>query len=292
MADALASGASVRKDVGVQVPPRPPLLGRMTRKSVFKRPRCGSRCTLVLDERLSEARSGRRRAPGVERSVEPHPHRRIGRDEVVGPLRVASPAGWWFSRRAPRRALSRRRRRWRMERRPWPVRDPAGRSDSSGGVWNGATVERVMLGPLQTRRRQCVRDARARCSIEQRAKSGSPCLGDAKPAFAGRAPFQASTLHQDVGESGGDRTGEMEPSLGPVETLPQRWPPGGRKRLHVQACAEEPRFPSRPQREAVSSDDETVTTDQRVVDRHAKFTGDVVVAQTSRSECSCRGRLS
>ena len=27
MADALASGASVRKDVGVQVPPRPPLLG-------------------------------------------------------------------------------------------------------------------------------------------------------------------------------------------------------------------------------------------------------------------------
>ena len=30
MADALASGASVRKDVGVQVPPRPPDIGVLT----------------------------------------------------------------------------------------------------------------------------------------------------------------------------------------------------------------------------------------------------------------------
>jgi hypothetical protein len=30
MADALASGASVRKDVGVQVPPRAPLFGTLT----------------------------------------------------------------------------------------------------------------------------------------------------------------------------------------------------------------------------------------------------------------------
>ncbi len=35
MADALASGASVRKDVGVQVPPRAPrlLMGRVTARS-------------------------------------------------------------------------------------------------------------------------------------------------------------------------------------------------------------------------------------------------------------------
>ena len=31
MADALASGASVRKDVGVQVPPRPPVVGVLIR---------------------------------------------------------------------------------------------------------------------------------------------------------------------------------------------------------------------------------------------------------------------
>ena len=35
MADALASGASVRKDVGVQVPPRPPIIGRKIRQVAF-----------------------------------------------------------------------------------------------------------------------------------------------------------------------------------------------------------------------------------------------------------------
>ena len=43
MADALASGASVRKDVGVQVPPRAPYVVTHLSKCVY------DRCGLVLD---------------------------------------------------------------------------------------------------------------------------------------------------------------------------------------------------------------------------------------------------
>ena len=43
LADALDSGSSVRKDVGVQVPPRPPLSGSSPTDPVFKYPLCSSR---------------------------------------------------------------------------------------------------------------------------------------------------------------------------------------------------------------------------------------------------------
>jgi cytochrome P450 len=102
--------------------------------------------------------------------------------------------------------------------------------------------------------------------------------------LARRAPHEPAALEQRFRQCGRQRTGEVVPSLCPVETRAQERSPTGARRGDVDARPFEPALAFLGQLQSVRRELDRAELDQVVVHAHTELAGEVVVAEPRRSE--------
>ena len=105
------------------------------------------------------------------------------------------------------------------------------------------------------------------------------CLRIAARSQPGPAPREEPAQHR-----GAQRSAQVVPALGPVQTAHRECAPGSAGFGHVDAFGRQSRFPGRRQLEALALGAQPAAFQQLVQDPHAGHAGQVVVARTGTAD--------